>query len=122
MRTLKDKIEVDLDATAHDLEKCTREVVNKLADDLVNNLTQAAKTSMKHKEGKKKRSKPNKKWFDRNGYILRKEVKSLLNAINRQPYNRNLQARYFALRKAYNRTAKKKKEEKKRESLQTETH
>ena len=35
MRTLKDKIEVDLDATAHDLEKCTREGVNKLADDLV---------------------------------------------------------------------------------------
>ena len=127
MRTLKNKLEVDLDATAHDLEKCTREGVNKLADDLVHTLAQAAKTSPKHKEAKKKRSRPNKKWLDRDCYIERKEVKSLLNAINRQPYNRDLQARYFAYRKAYNRTTKqtnktKTKTKKERESLQTEIH
>ena len=63
--------------------------------------------STKHREGKKKRrSKPNKKWFDRDCYIERKEVKYLLNAINRQSYNRDLQVKYFARRKAYNRTVK----------------
>ena len=66
--------------------------------------------STKHRESKKKRrSKPNKKWFDRDCYIERKEVKYLLNAINRQPYNRDLQVKYFARRKAYNRTVKQKK-------------
>ena len=82
MRTLKNKLEIDIDAAAHDLEGCTREGVNKLADDLVHTLAQATK----HREGKKKRRrKPNKKWFDRDCYIERKEVKTLLNAINRQP-------------------------------------
>ena len=110
MRTLKTKLEVDIDAAAHDLEECTREGVNKLADDLVHALAQAAKMSTKHREGKKKRrSKPNKKWFDRDYYIERKEVKSLLNAINKQPYNRDLQVKYFARRKAYNRTVKQKR-------------
>ena len=110
MRTLKNKLEVDIDATAHDREECTREDVSKLADDLVHTLVQAAKMSTKHRESKKKRrSKPNKKWFDRDCYIERKEVKSLLNAINRQPYNRDLQVKYFARRKAYNRTVKQKK-------------
>ena len=85
MRTLKNRLQVDIDATAHDLEGCTREGVNKLADDLVHT-AQAAKMSTKHREGKKKRRrKPNKKWFDRDCYIERKEVKTLLNAINRQP-------------------------------------
>ena len=47
--------------------------------------------STKHREGeKKRRSNPNKKWFDRDFYTERKEVKSLINAINRQPYNRDL--------------------------------
>ena len=55
MRTLKTKLEVDIDTTAHDLEECTREGVNKLADDLVHTLAQAAKMSTKHREGKKKR-------------------------------------------------------------------
>ena len=111
MRTLKNKLQVDVNATAHDLEACTREGVNKLADDLVHTLAQAAQMSTKYKEGKKKRrSKPNKKWFDRDCYILRKEVKSLLNAINRQPYNRDLQVKYFAHCKAYNQTVKQKTE------------
>ena len=110
MRTLKNKLEVDIYATAHDLEECTREGVNKLADDLVHTLAQAAKMSTKHRESKKKRrSKPNKKWFDRDCYIERKEVKSLLNAINRQPYNRDLQVKYFARRKTYSRTVKQKR-------------
>ena len=110
MRTLKNKLEVDIDATAHDLEECSREGVNKLADDLVHTLVQAAKMSTKHRESKKKRRrKPNKKWFDRDCHIERKEVKSLLNAINRQPYNRDLQVKYFARRKTYNRTVKQKK-------------
>ena len=103
MRTLKNKLEVDIDATVHDLEECTIEGVNKLANDLVHTLAQAAKMSTKHGEGKKKRRrKPNKEWFDRDCYIERKEVKSLLNAINRQPYNSDLQVKYFARRKAYN--------------------
>ena len=110
MRTLKNKLEVDIDATAHDLEECSREGVNKLADDLVHTLVQAAKMSTKHRQSKKKRRrKPNKKWFDRDCHIERKEVKSLLNAINRQPYNRDLQVKYFARGKAYNRTVKQKK-------------
>ena len=76
---------------------------------IVHTLAQAAKMSTKHREGKKKRrSKPNKKWFDRDCYIERKEVKSLPNVINRQPYSRDLQAKYFACRKAYNRTVKQK--------------
>ena len=74
--------------------------------------------STKHREGKKKRrSKPNKKWFDRDCYIERNEVKSLLNAINRQPYNRDLQVKYFARCKAY-----KLNSETEKESLQTVTH
>ena len=74
MRTLKNKLEVGIDATAHDLEECTREGVNKLAGDLVHTLTQAAKMSTKYREGKKNtRSKPNKKWFDRDCYIERKK-------------------------------------------------
>ena len=48
MRTLKNKSEVDIDTTAHDLEECTRKGVNKLADDLVHTLAQAAKMSTKH--------------------------------------------------------------------------
>ena len=110
MRTLNNKLEVDIDATAHDLEECTREGVNKLADDLVHTLAQAAKMSTKHREGKKKRRcKPNKKRFDRDCNIKRKEVKSLLNAIYRQSYNRDLQVKYFAPCKVYNRTVKQKK-------------
>ena len=64
----------------------------------------------KYREGKKKMiSTPNKKWFDRDCYIKRKVVKSLLNAINRQPNNRDLQAKYFARREASDRTMKQKK-------------
>ena len=43
MRTLENKLEVDIYATVHDLEECTREGVNKLANDLVHTLAQAAK-------------------------------------------------------------------------------
>ena len=60
MRTPKNTLEVDIDATAHDLEECTRDYVNKFADDQVNTLVQAAEMSAKHREcKKKKRNKPN---------------------------------------------------------------
>ena len=75
--------------------------------------------STKHREGKKKRSKSNNKWFDRDCYIERKEVKSLLNAINRQPYNRDLQVKYFARRKEYNRTVKQTNKQSKKQQKKT---
>ena len=86
MTTLKNKLELELNTTAEDLVECTGDDINKLANGLVPTLTQVAKMSLKHRDSKKKKkSKPNKKWFDKDCYTERKELKSLPNAINRQP-------------------------------------
>ena len=49
MRTLQCKLDVDLDATARDLEECTRDGVNKLADNQFQTLTLVAKMFMKQR-------------------------------------------------------------------------
>ena len=57
------------------------------------------------------------KWFDKDCYSERKEPKSLLNAIDRQPYNRDLQAKYCVRRKTYNQTVKQRKKAYKQELI-----
>ena len=58
---------------------------------------------------KKQKSKPNKKRDDKDCFTDRQDLKSVLNAINRQPYSGDLQAKYFVRRKAYNRKVNQRK-------------
>jgi hypothetical protein len=91
--------------------------ISLLADTFKNVISSAANISLtrkttKHK--KKKRKRNNKKWFDTHCQKQRNELKSLLNAFNRQPYNKTLQAKLFNQKKIYKQIVKQKKSQYKR--------
>ena len=70
----------------------------------------AARLSLKIKNKRAvRKTKKNKKWFDAECITLRKELRSLLNAVNRYPYSFKLRQKYFMVRKAYNQIIKRKK-------------
>lgn len=84
--------------------------VNEIVNEFTDIMSSVANISLskKNKQNKRKKKK-NKKWFDMDCYIQKKEIKSILNALNRQPYNQYIREKYFAKRKIYNRCIKEKK-------------
>ena len=70
MRTLKNKLELELIATTQNLGECTSDDMNKIADGIAHTLTKAAKMSLKHKGSRKKteKSKANKRWSGKDRY------------------------------------------------------
>lgn len=87
--------------------KCINNITNKLSLTLTTAAKQALGTKTKTNRIRKK--KKLKKWFDNDCFSLRKEMKSLLNSLNRHPYNKNICQKYYATRKKYKSTLKKKK-------------
>lgn len=86
--------------------------INHLTDELTLFFQEIAQQSLCkkiRKQNKTRRKKNNKKWFDKECYLQRKELKSLLNALNRHPFNKTLCQKYYSMRKKYNSTIKKAK-------------
>ena len=72
--------------------------------ELTNTVFYAAKLTVKYKTkgGKRKNYKPGKKWFTQECRTQRKEVRSLLNALNRHPFRKDIQSKYFTALKTFN--------------------
>lgn len=106
-------IQLDIDRIKHNNGNITAEDdINYLTDEVTKMLNNAANTCLKKriiKKSKHNRKKKNKRWFDKECYLQRRELKSLLNALNRRPYDKNLCQKYYAIRKRYNSNIKKKK-------------
>ena len=70
-----------------------KEEIDKHVTDLTNTIISAAKLSVKHKvkTNKSNRNKRGKKWFTHECYVQRKEVRSLLNALNRHHFRKDIQ-------------------------------
>ena len=90
-----------------------KEKIERSVTDLTNVVISATKQAVKHKtrKGKHKSHKQGKKWFTMECRTLRKEVRSLLNALNRHPFRKDIQTKYFSALKSYNRTVKRVKNE-----------
>lgn len=90
-----------------------KQTVNDKADTLSQVLLEAAKISLKRipqrPKCRKTSANNNKKWFDQDCRSIRREVKSLLNALNRRADDPSLTAKYYSKRKLYNRLVRKKK-------------
>jgi exonuclease III len=90
--------------------------INARINKLTNIYHQAAELSLTcrkchtQRHVKKKRS-PRKKWFDESCLKQRKEVRSLLNALNRNPFDRSIREKYFLANKKYNHFIRRKKRE-----------
>ena len=93
-------------------EHC-KEQIEKSVTELTNAIISTAKLTVKYKiKGRKcKGYKPSKKWFSQECRTQRKEVRSLLNALNRHPFRKDIQVKYFTALKTYNRTVKRVKTE-----------
>ena len=91
--------------------------INEAAEALSNiyifSAKQALKVKPKHYKAKKRKHR-NKRWFDLNCITLRKECRSLLNALNRNPFSKYLREKYFSIQKKYKQTIRKKKLDHKR--------
>ena len=86
--------------------------IDSAVSNLSETITDAAKLALKHRKINKKSHstrKRRKKWFDEECSSLRKEVRSLLNALNRNPFNKHIREKYFYTLKIYKRSIKKKK-------------
>lgn len=85
--------------------------INTRVEELTNILRSAADISLtcRTKKANTKKRRCNKRWFDNECDKQRKEVRSLLNALNRDPFNRGVREKYFAQRKKYNSQLRKKK-------------
>lgn len=84
--------------------------INECSKQMSDVFMKAAQLSLKAKRSKPlMKMKHSKKWFDSDCVKMRKEVKSLLNAINRNPYKTELRQKYFSQRKQYNKMIKRKK-------------
>lgn len=57
----------------------------------------------------KKKNKPKKKWFDKECYTIRSDLKRLGRQIRNNPYNLGIQHQYMSVRKGYKKLVKKKK-------------
>ena len=94
-------------------DTATDEAINAYTQTLTDIIHSAAEISLMKRVRKapprKQRRINNKKWFDRDCYIQRKKVRSLLNALNRNPFNKSVREQYFSQRKKYNSHLKKKK-------------
>jgi exonuclease III len=100
----------------------TTEDVDNLANSVTNCLLQAADLSLTkvkhyvhtslgklHKTHKQNKKQCGKKWYDASCMALYKEVKSITNAFNRNPFDQHLRAKYFSTENAYKRLTKYKK-------------
>ena len=107
-----DNINEKLDTATCQNTPFSKEKIDNSVADLTNTILDAAKLSVKCKNKctKKKNNKPSKRWFSQQCFAQRKEVRSLLNAMNRSPFNRNIQNKYFSALKTYKRTIKKTKQ------------
>lgn len=110
-------IQTDIRQIEEDLNHITKldnsdkkENVDRIVENLTDIFKKTAKISLRMKRGKKSYNrKPQKKWFNQECYVLRREIKSLLNAINRYPNKPYLKEKYFVKRKIYNRLLKRRK-------------
>ena len=87
--------------------------MNDYSNDVSNIFVETAKLSLirsiKYRSPTKKKKIHSKKWFDTECVTLKKEVKSLLNAINRNPFNTQLRQKYYGKSKEYNKILKRKR-------------
>ena len=58
-----------------------------------------------------KKSRKHKKWFDKDCFSQRRELKSVLNALNRYPYDINLCQKYYSKRKKIQSISKEKEKD-----------
>lgn len=92
----------------------TESNVDNITDKFTDILNNAANNSLKKQIKMKiniRKKKRNKVWFTKNCYQQRKELKSILNALNRYPFNSSLCQKYYSVRKRYNSLIKKQKRE-----------
>ena len=96
-----------------DASQVNKDEVNdavKSLNEIFHKAAQLSLTSKHRVKARKIRLKHNhKKWFDQDCNKLRREVKSLLNAINRYPLEKKLREKFFSKRKLYNKLLKRKK-------------
>ena len=86
--------------------------INSTVEKLNQMFTTTAKMSLKQKiKNKHGKRKTKKKWFDKDCFAHRKEMRSLLNALNRNPQSKQLRVKYFAQSKQYKKVLRKKKKE-----------
>ena len=92
-------------------EKCNSDDINDYTNKLTSIYQNAARISLTCRTVKKNNRKrtPNRKWFDSECLQLRKELRSILNALNRYPFQADLREKYFSQRKLYNSKLKQKK-------------
>ena len=106
-------IDINLTKPCSENKEYSKAEIEKSVTELTDTVISVATLSLKHKTKRRqyKNKKQAKKWFTRECYIQRKEVRSLLNALNRQPFRKDIQAKYFSALKTYNRTVKRVKTE-----------
>ena len=101
----------------------TADSIDSIARGISDVLMRAAEISLTQKptgnKDKRRQHANNKKWFDSDCRVLRKDLKSLLNAINRNPQNKTIKAKYFSKRKEYNKLVKRRKREAKQKLVET---
>ena len=116
-------LEINKQNMQTDKPECIKTAINDCAKDVSNIFVETGKLSLviKKRSPKSKKNIHNKKWFDAECVRLRKEVKSLLNAINRNPYNTQLRQKYHARSKEY-KTIIKRKRKRYKAALVTKLH
>ena len=105
------EIKSQLTQIAQDIDSTEVGKLSETVDVFTRLLTTVSKTALQHRPCKKKHRirRPNKKWFDQECYIQRRDLQSLRNAVNRHPEIRSLREKYFTKLKMYKKAIKKKK-------------